>query len=125
MYFCNCHRCKTLSDEEQDALELEEIFPSSSASDFGDLQQQATLDQIPAAKKAQNVSVVDTVTAEDVVYICQIHSHIMQSYTSSAWLSPPLATNKYSHLRPDFITPLLQRYVTMLQLQLGFRKLGL
>jgi hypothetical protein len=98
-------------------MELEEIFPSSITSDFGDLQQQATLDQIPVAKKAQNVSLVDVVTTEDVVCIWQVHSHVMQSYTSCAWLSPVLASSKYSHLRPDFITPLLQRYLTMLQLQ--------
>jgi hypothetical protein len=116
VYCCNCHRCRTLSDEEQDALELEEMFPSSYISDFGDLQQQGTLDQVPVTKKAENVSVVDMVTAEDMDYICQLHSHVMQSYTSCAWLSPVLASSKYCHLRPDFIMPLLQRYMTMIQI---------
>jgi hypothetical protein len=85
------------------------MFPSSDASDFGDLQQQATLQQVPVAQKAQNVSIVDTLTEKDLDYICQLHSHIVQSYTSCAWMSPALICGRHCHLKPDFITPLLQR----------------
>jgi hypothetical protein len=109
MHWCECDRCQTLSSAEQDALEVEQMFPSSDASDFGDLQQKATLEQAPAAKKAQNVSAVGTLTEKDMDYMCQLHSHIVQSYTSCAWLSPALGCSRYCHLKPDFIAPLLQR----------------
>jgi hypothetical protein len=85
------------------------MFPSSDANDFGDLQQQATLHQVPVAQKAPGVSVVDVLTVKDMDFICQLHSHVMQSYTKCAWLSPVLSSVKYSHLTPDFIPPLLQR----------------
>jgi hypothetical protein len=85
------------------------MFPSSDANDFGDLQQQAMLEQVPNALKAPVVSVVDVLTVKDTDFICQLHSHVMQSYTRCAWLSPVLSSVKYSHLAPDFITPLLQR----------------
>lgn len=85
------------------------MFPSSGAGDFGDLQQQATLEQVPVAEKAQHVSVVDTLTEKDMDYICQLHSYIVRTYTSCAWLSPALVCGRQCHLKPDFITPLLQR----------------
>jgi len=85
------------------------MFPSSDAKDFGDLQQQATLDQVPNARKTPDVSVVDVLTVKDTDFICQLHSHVTQSYTRCAWLSPVLSSVKYSHLTPDFVTPLLQR----------------
>jgi hypothetical protein len=85
------------------------MFPSSDASDFGDLQQEAVLDQVPIARKAPGVSVVDVLTVKDMDFICQLHSHVMQSFTRCAWLSPVLSSIKYSDLTPDFIPPLLQR----------------
>jgi hypothetical protein len=85
------------------------MFLTSDASDFGDLQQQATLEQVLVAEKAQNVPIVDTLTEKDMDYICQLHSHIVRSYTRCAWLSPVLVCGRHCHLKPDFITPLLQR----------------
>jgi hypothetical protein len=85
------------------------MFPTYDASDFGDLWQKATLEPVPAAERAQNVSAVDTLTERDTDYICQLHAHIAQCYTRCAWLPPALACSRYCHLKPDFITPLLQR----------------
>jgi hypothetical protein len=85
------------------------MFPSSDAGDFGDLQQQLTLEQVPVAERTQNVSIVGTVTEKDMDFICQLHSDIAQSYTSCAWLSPALVCSRHCHLKPDFVTPLLQR----------------
>ncbi|KAJ4439021.1 hypothetical protein ANN_14977 [Periplaneta americana] len=105
-------KCKTLSDEEQDAVELAEMFPTSITGDFGDLQETSSLDQAPTAVEGKKTTVVGIVSEQDMDFICQLHSHMMQSYTYSAWLYPAFTCRKYAHLVPDFIKPLLQRYAT-------------
>jgi hypothetical protein len=82
------------------------MFPVSDASDFGDLWQEAAPQPVPVAVAEQAFG---TLTDRDMDYVCQLHSRVAQCYTSCAWLSPALACSRYCHLKPDFITPLLQR----------------
>ncbi|KAJ9579057.1 hypothetical protein L9F63_024837, partial [Diploptera punctata] len=104
---------KTVNEEEDMAAELEELFPSFLSDDFADIQQQATLEQIPVKrKKTEKESIIGLVTPDVMDYICQLHSHVVQMYTNSAWLLPALASSKYLHTSPDFIKPLMERFKT-------------
>ena len=104
---------KTLSEEEEMAAELEELFPSASVDDFGDLQQAATLEQIPERRNTQEESVVGVVSQEIMDYVCQLHAHIVQSYTSTAWFIP--TGIRSPNLTPNFIKPLFERSVYILR----------
>ncbi|XP_068082683.1 midasin [Anabrus simplex] len=101
-------RCKTISEEEEAAQEIEELFPTTMDEDFGDLQIQPTLESTPVTSKPepQNAA-VGLISSVDIQQICQLHFELVTSFSRSAWLAPV-----NSGVQPDFVTPLLLRYRT-------------
>ncbi|CAH1402253.1 unnamed protein product [Nezara viridula] len=90
-----------LTEEEEAAKEISQLFPSSREDDFGDLEAPVALDYVPPTptKKVEDPMKLKSVEIED---ICQLHSLIVREQAQNHWLSrEPVAEDNYVALLSD------------------------
>lgn len=105
MYFTLCRsKCENLTEEEEAYRDMKLLFPNYHETDFSDFQEKA-LDHDPKNGISDESEFVGVITDEDVKFVSNIHSDLMQRYTKNEWLNPKKKT-----LETNFITPLLQRF---------------
>lgn len=51
----------------------------------------------------------DTITSEDVKFVCEVHAKIVENCTRSEWLSPT-SNGGRAGVEFDFVTPLVHKY---------------
>ncbi|GLH08474.1 Midasin [Gryllus bimaculatus] len=101
-------QCETLSDEQLEALGLQEFFPTTIDDDFGDLT--LNTDSAPVLKPV--VSSEYLVSSEDMTFVSRLHFELMKMFTHTEWIAPP----PNCVVKPNFVSPLLQRFQTFHQL---------
>lgn len=111
-------KCDDLTEEQEDLKNMKLLFPNYHEIDFSDFQQKSLEDtniDSDRATDANDTEFVGIITIDDVKFVADIHSELMQLFTKSEWLNP-----KNKQLEFNFVTPLLERYklVTLLQNQL-------
>lgn len=91
------------TEDEQIEDQFKELFPNFHDQDFPDMQD-ANI-QLDLTDKP--FTLTDTITLEDVKFVCEVHAKVVQNCTRSEWLSPP---SKGNGVELDFVTPLVQKY---------------
>lgn len=101
----------TLTEDEELALEVRELFPTHREKDFYDIQEdsQSSLDR-KNVTQSDETSFSGLVTKYDIREIQQIHSNIVTSFIATKWIRNSSATRNPNS---DYIGPLIQRYNTM------------
>lgn len=90
-----------LTEEEEAAREISQLFPSSREDDFGDLEAPDALDYVPPTptKKVEDPMKLKSVEIEE---ICQLHSLIVREQAQNHWLlSEPVAEDNFIALLSD------------------------
>lgn len=83
-YFCNFR--KQLTEEEQDNLEICELFPSYQESDFGDLEGNLSLEDTCKVKENKSSSKATVLTNDDIEDICHLHSTVVRENVDTHWI---------------------------------------
>ncbi|XP_029174732.1 midasin-like, partial [Nylanderia fulva] len=104
----------TLTEEEELALEVHKLFPTSRERDFHDIEDgsQFSLEQNNALQTESNDSestFSGLITKDDIKEIQEIHSDIVTSFIASKWI----CSSSTSVRSTDYVDPLIQRYNTV------------
>ncbi|KAF7271470.1 hypothetical protein GWI33_015640 [Rhynchophorus ferrugineus] len=98
-------KCDDKSEHEQIDDELNEMFTNYHVSDFADLQDTGLTDSPPSPPEIIPDS-VKAITEDDIQYVIDLHSILLNNFTKSEWISLKFDKN----IVPDFTTPLLERF---------------
>lgn len=103
--------CANLTDEEEILMDLRELFPTYRDVDFGDIDNQATLERQPEPCVVAEESYRGILTDEDVLEIQRLHLQVVRDFTISPWLA-----RRASSVKTNYLDPLIERYYTFAQL---------
>lgn len=96
-----------LTEEQEIALEIRQLFPTHRDSDFHDIENEPSLEQRGPNSLAKTESLSGFIGKHDIREIQRIHSDMMTSLVASKWKCDDVAS------AADYVGPLMQRYDTV------------
>ncbi|KAJ8918424.1 hypothetical protein NQ315_008121 [Exocentrus adspersus] len=94
-------KCDDVSEEQQIQDELQELFPNYHDVDFADFQGNVETNIEKVSSSGKGVT-----TYEDLKFLVNLHSTLVQNFTKTEWLHPVGGKNIFH----NFIEPLLEKF---------------